>query len=91
MPRAYNLTDKEKFIMKFDFRKKCLAAGLLFFVGCTTAAREGFYTGDDTFKMNSKPALRETQSSAELFTVQQAGSPRNSEFRRVVYGRSGKI
>ena len=55
--------------MKFDFRKKCLAAGLLFFVGCTTAAREGFYTGDDTFKMNSKPALRETQSSAELFTV----------------------
>ena len=55
--------------MNFDFWKKCLTVSLLFLAGCTTAAREGFYTGDDTFKMNSKPALRETQSSAELFTV----------------------
>ena len=55
--------------MKFDFRKKCLAAGLLFFVGCTTAAREGFYSGDDTFRMNNEPAVRVSQVSADLFTV----------------------
>ena len=55
--------------MKFDFRKKCLAAGLLFFVGCTTAAREGFYSGDDTFRMNNEPAVRVSQVSADLFTA----------------------
>lgn len=48
----------------------CGLAVLLIFSGCSTAAaREGFYTGDDTFKINTEASGRQTLITQDLFTA----------------------
>lgn len=52
---------------------RCLTVAvcvLWFFAGCTTAAvKEGFYTADDTFKLNTEASGRQSQIKQNLFTA----------------------
>lgn len=55
--------------MKFNTFQKLFFILLLVLGSCTTAAREGFYTGDDTYEMNDESFGQTTWITKDLFVA----------------------